>query len=164
MGKVYVVMGVSGSGKSTIAEALAKATGGAYYDADDFHPPANVEKMSSGHPLTDDDRWGWLDQLANLLEDRVAADEFTFVACSALKQIYRDRLRKQGQLPIGFIFLRADATTLEDRMNHRVEHFMPPTLLASQMATLEEPKHAITVDAALPVAEIVSQVLQRITT
>jgi len=159
----FVVMGVSGCGKSSIAEKLAKATGGTFLDADDFHPPANKAKMASGIPLADEDRWGWLDTLNSELKRRSDDTAPTFLACSALRRIYRDRLA--AELPcLRYLYLKGSKELIRSRMESRSDHFMPPTLLDSQFAALEEPTEA---EAAIipidpPVEEIVTGILDSI--
>lgn len=150
----YVVMGVSGCGKSTVARALAEKTGGRYIDADDFHPPTNKEKMAAGIPLTDDDRRGWLDALNQEL--RANQTNTTFLACSALKQIYRERLR--ANVPdLHFIYLKGSKEVIDRRLAARTGHFMPSTLLDSQFATLEEPTDAIVVEIDQPLETLIAQ-------
>ena len=130
----YVVMGVSGCGKSRIGQAVARAIGAAFFDGDDLHPPANIAKMSAGHPLTDADRAPWLDKVGEVL-----ATPDRLVACSALKRVYRERISAAAGAPVMFLFLRGQRATLQDRVTHRPGHFMPPALLDSQLATLEPP-------------------------
>ncbi|WP_421732801.1 gluconokinase [Cellulomonas sp.] len=131
-----VVMGVAGSGKTTTARILAERLGRPYAEADEFHPPENIAKMSAGHPLTDEDRWPWLRAIRDWLTARTQAGESAVVTCSALKVAYRDLLR-EAEGRVRFLHLVAAAPLLEDRMEHRAGHFMPPSLLASQLDTLE---------------------------
>jgi len=147
---IVLLMGVSGSGKSTVGRALAAELDWPFLDADTLHPQANVAKMASGIPLTDADRWPWFDRIVAEMRRYAAAGKNVVVACSALKQAYRDRLAKGG--PVRFVYLKGDAETIAPRLAGRMGHFMPPTLLASQFATLEEPDDAIVVDIAQPVA------------
>jgi len=142
---VYIVMGVSGSGKTTVAQLLAHATGGEFMDADNFHPAENKAKMKAGIPLTDDDRWPWLDLLNEKLRTAASREEQLFLACSALKQKYRDRL--VGGLPQArFIYLKGSVELIRDRLTQRKNHFMPASLIESQFADLEEPKEALVLD------------------
>lgn len=144
-------MGVSGSGKTTVGERLAAALGLRFVDGDSLHPAANVEKMHAGIPLTDDDRWPWLDAVGAVL-----AQGDVVVACSALRRAYRDRLRARA--PFALVYLRGDRTLLAGRIGHREGHFMPASLLDSQLATLEEPsadEHAITLDVAATPEQLV---------
>ena len=131
---LIVVMGVAGSGKSTFGEALGARLGLRYSDADGFHPQANVDKMTAGHPLTDDDRWPWLDRIGEWL----ASYESTgaIVSCSALRRVYRDRLREQAPRAV-FAHLYGPQQVVQARMDARKDHFMPPSLLQSQYDTLE---------------------------
>ncbi|MFE5670411.1 gluconokinase [Agromyces sp. NPDC056523] len=131
-----VVMGVSGAGKSTVGEALAHRLDVPFIDADDLHPAVNVEKMRAGTPLTDDDRWPWLDLVGAALAE--ASSPGVVVACSALRRAYRDRLRAVAP-DVVFIALEGDPAVLADRLGARAGHFMPATLLASQLALYESP-------------------------
>jgi gluconokinase len=131
-----VLMGVSGSGKSTVMHALVERLGWHSAEADEFHSDANLAKMSAGRPLTDDDRWPWLRAIAEWIGQREAAAADAVVTCSALRRTYRDFLRS-GHPSVRFVHLVADRVALERRMARRREHFMPPSLLGSQMATLE---------------------------
>jgi gluconokinase len=131
-----VIMGVSGSGKSTIMTELARRLGWPSAEADEFMPAANVEKMRSGHPLTDEDRWPWLRALAGWVGDREAAGESAIMTCSALRRAYRDLLR-DGHPSVWFVELDVPAAELADRLEHRTGHYMPASLLGSQLDTLE---------------------------
>jgi carbohydrate kinase (thermoresistant glucokinase family) len=156
-----VIMGVAGSGKSTIGDALAQRLGWRYEDGDSFHPAANVAKMSSGQPLTDEDRWPWLKAIAAEIERCRQAGEHVIIACSALKKAYRDIL-VHGRDDIRMVYLCGSQALVADRLGHRKGHFMPPGLLDSQFATLEPPspeERPITVSIDAPVETIVDQVL-----
>lgn len=133
--RVVVVMGVAGTGKSTVGALLATRLGVPYADGDDFHPPANIEKMRAGTPLTDEDRWPWLDAIGTWAH-RQEAEGGGVVSCSALKRVYRDRLRATAP-GIVLVHLTGDRNLIEERMRLRQGHFMPTALLDSQFATLE---------------------------
>jgi gluconokinase len=135
---VLLLMGVSGSGKSTTGELLARRLGWPFRDADSFHPPANIEKMSRGTPLTDEDRRPWLAAIAAWIDERLARGERGIVSCSALRKAYRDVLLADRK-GVRLVFLRGDKPLIASRMAARLDHFMPPALLESQFATLEEP-------------------------
>jgi len=135
---IIVIFGVSGAGKTTVGKMLAEQRGWRFLEADDFHPAANIEKMRNGHPLTDEDRWPWLDCLRKQIEQLLSAGENAVLACSALKRAYRDRLRVSDE--VKFVFLRGDYALIEDQLRHRRGHFMNPDLLRSQFADLEEPE------------------------
>ena len=138
MGHCVVVMGVSGAGKSTVAAALARVLGLRCVDGDDLHAPASIEQMRRGVPLTDDDRWPWLDRIGAELARPAPGRHGTVVACSALRRVYRERLRGAcGGLR--FVFLQAGAELIAARLKARPGHYMPAALLASQLATLEVP-------------------------
>ncbi len=144
-----VVMGVSGSGKTSVGEHLAARLGCDFVEGDRLHPEANVAKMAKGIPLTDDDRWPWLDLVGNQLATARGRGESVVVSCSALRKIYRDRLRRESGGTLYFVFLTGDPKVLEQRMGARTGHFMPASLLQSQLATLESPEHepgVVTVD------------------
>jgi gluconokinase len=141
---IVVLMGVSGSGKSTVGVPLAAALGWPFVDTDDLHPPRNVAKMASGIPLTDDDRWPWLDRIVDEARRMTKAGGDVVMACSALKQAYRDRLARAGD--VRFVYLRGDWDTLAARVAARHHRYMPATLLDSQFATLEPPADAIDID------------------
>ncbi|MFE0454237.1 gluconokinase [Streptomyces sp. NPDC058914] len=131
---VVVVMGVAGTGKTTIGPLLAARLGVPYAEGDDFHPQANIAKMSAGTPLTDEDRWPWLDAIGTWAQERAGLGGV--VSCSALKRSYRDRLRAAAP-DLVFVHLAGDRALIEDRMSHRQGHFMPTALLDSQFATLQ---------------------------
>ena len=152
---IVIVMGVSGSGKTTIGRALALEMGWPYRDADDYHPSANVEKMAAGTPLDDSDRWPWLDKLNSVLREESAA----VLGCSALKQAYRQRLTA-GLKTFRIVYLRGSFELLSKRAAERQHRFMPASLLKSQFETLEPPRDAIVVDVARPVEACVQQILR----
>jgi gluconokinase len=131
-----VVMGVSGSGKSTVAATLVERLGWEFAEGDDFHPPANVAKMHAGHPLDDDDRWPWLRRLAAWIGEHERAGRNVVVTCSALKRTYRDLLC-DGHPSVWFAHVTADAALIRERLEHRTGHYMPASLLDSQLSTLE---------------------------
>lgn len=152
----FVVMGVAGVGKTTVAERLSASLDLAFAEGDDFHPPANVEKMRSGAALTDGDRWPWLEALADWTKRQRAVGKSTVVTCSALRKVYRDVLREADPETF-FIHLRGDAQLLRRRMEAR-QHFMPASLLRSQFDTLEPLERSeagVTIDVAPPVDEVV---------
>ncbi len=135
--QVIVVMGVSGTGKTSIGEALAQANGWPFMEGDSLHPPANIAKMSAGTPLTDADRWPWLDRVRDWIAERLREGHGGVVTCSALRRVYRDRLREAGP-GVRFVYLRTPREELAERLRQR-RHFMPASLLDSQLATLEPP-------------------------
>lgn len=149
-------MGVSGSGKSTVGEALAASVGWTFLDADSFHPPANVAKMKAGTPLVDDDRWPWLDRLVAEMQAILARGQSAVLACSALKAAYRERLARAGD--VRFVHLAGDKATIGARIAARSHQYMPASLLDSQFATLEPPSDALRVDVSLAVPEQVAVV------
>jgi gluconokinase len=158
--KTLIVMGVSGCGKSFIGAKVAQSLGGVFEDGDDFHPASNIEKMASGTPLTDDDRDPWLD----ILRERIVLNQGQaacyVLACSALKQSYRDRLQgDDAPETLVFVYLEGSKELIRQRMEAR-DHFMPPALLDSQFATLERPGDAIVVAIELTPDEIVNAILQ----
>ena len=159
--KHFVVMGVSGCGKSSVARLLAERSGGTFLDADDFHPAANKAKMTAGVPLTDEDRWPWLDNLNARLKSLAQTEPPVFLACSALRQAYRDRLIADLSA-LRFIYLQGSEELIRSRMEARQDHFMPSALLSSQFAALEEPHDAITLWIDRPVSEIVERILRAI--
>jgi gluconokinase len=157
---IAVVMGVSGSGKTTVAQGLAEAEGWTLLEGDSFHPPANVAKMKSGTPLTDEDRWPWLRAIAAAIDEYRARGESAVVACSALRRAYRDILI-DGRNDVRLVYLRGSHALIADRMKARKGHFMPAALLDSQFRTLEEPgpdEHPITVGIDAAPADIVGKI------
>lgn len=147
---ILVVMGVCGCGKTTVGAALAAALGWPFFDADSFHPPANVAKMAAGQPLDDNDRWPWLDRIADELRGVLARGGDAVLACSALKEAYRARLKRAGDVRI--VYLKGDEATIAARLAVRKHEYMPATLLPSQFAALEEPAGALVVDIRQPIA------------
>jgi carbohydrate kinase (thermoresistant glucokinase family) len=152
--KVVVLMGVSGSGKTTVGRGFAKATGWVFEEGDRWHPPANVEKMRNGQPLNDDDRRPWLDALAEAIGGWIAGNRPTILACSALKQSYRERL-SGGRPEVAFAYLKGTQALVGSRVASRRHEYMPSTLLPSQFATLEEPRDAIVLDIGRSPAELI---------
>jgi gluconokinase len=162
MSAVFVVMGVAGCGKTSVAKRLAEKTGGLSLDADDFHPLANKTKTVAGIPLTDEDREPWLDILNTELRRLAQTDTRpVFLACSALREAYRERLAV-GLPSLRFIYLKGPKELIRQRLAARKDHFMPAALLDSQFATLEEPANAITVSILHPLPDIVETILAAI--
>jgi len=159
-----VVMGVSGSGKSTIADSLARRLAWTFEDGDRFHPARNVAKMSAGHPLTDDDRWPWLLAIAGEIDRVCMAGEHAVISCSALKRAYRDVL-VHGRSDVRIVFLQGTQPLIAQRLAQRKDHFMPPGLLDSQFKTLEPPdagENPITVSIDAPVDTIVDDIVRQL--
>lgn len=154
----FIIMGVSGSGKTTVGELLAQRLGCRFYDGDDFHPPENIAKMATGIPLNDDDRRGWLVALADLIRQGLAHGETGVIACSALKEAYRAVLRVDPK-QVQFVYLKGDYDTIWARMQGRTGHYMKPGMLQSQFETLQEPIDALDVDVNLAPERIVDQVI-----
>jgi gluconokinase len=154
---VVILLGVAGAGKTTVGQALAARHGWRFLDADDRHTPDAIAKMRNGVPLTDADREPWLASLHTVVAAAIERREPLVVACSALKQRYRDRLRGTLRL-VRFVYLKADEPTLRQRLEHRGGHFAGPVLLASQLADLEEPADALTIDARHSPDQIVNDI------
>lgn len=159
--QLCLLMGVSGSGKSTVGKALAERLGWDFFDADDFHPTENVAKMRAGIPLDDDDRVPWLTSLQALISTRLKESRRAVLSCSALKEHYRQTLLAGNQVLL-IIYLKGDYDLIWGRMKDRPEHYMKPDMLKSQFEALEEPVNGLEVDALLSVDEIVEEVLARI--
>ena len=157
---IVIVMGTTGSGKTTIGSLMAKRMGWEFVDADNFHPPSNVEKMKHGIPLTDADREPWLKALHEKIVEWTAEKRSVVLACSALKQSYRDELRASSD--VKFVYLKGSYQLFSQRVLARSGHFAKQDLLASQFATLEEPTDAIIVDATPSPEQIVSEVLREL--
>jgi gluconokinase len=159
---VLVIMGVSGSGKSTVGGLLSDRLGWTFEEGDSLHPAANVEKMAAGIPLTDEDRWPWLAKIADWIDNRLDAGENGVITCSALKRTYRNMLNRRGS-GVEFVYLSVGKAELTERVEHRPGHFMPASLLDSQLETLEPPaasEPAIDVDAGTDPQLVVDRILR----
>ncbi|KQQ38142.1 MULTISPECIES: gluconokinase [Rhizobium/Agrobacterium group] len=158
-GRAIIVMGVSGAGKSSVAERLAESLNCRFMEGDSLHPQSNVDKMAQGTPLTDEDRWPWLDVIGEKIAEALARSEDLVVTCSALKVVYRERLRSAAGGKLTFVFLKGSQELLSRRMGERKGHFMPTSLLQSQLATLESPEGeagVVTVDIDATLDRIVA--------
>lgn len=158
---VIVVMGVSGSGKTTVGRSLAAALGWTFYEGDEAHPPDNLRKMAAGTPLADADRLPWLRELRRLIESCLAAGEDAVLACSALKESYRGILAG-GLEGVCFVHLAGDPSLIAERLEHRQGHFMKAGMLASQLAVIEPPKDGISVEVEGSPEEIVAEIRRRL--
>ena len=158
---IVIMMGISGAGKSTIGRALAAEHGWDFVEGDDLHPEANVDKMTRGEPLNDADRAPWLERLRQLILDRLASNTDTVISCSALKRVYRQRLRVDP-VRVRFVYLHGDEALIRRRLAKRRGHFMPVDLLESQRQTLEPPADAIAADAAWSIAETVRYITRQL--
>jgi len=155
------MMGISGCGKSTLGKALADVTGYRFVEGDDLHPAENIAKMSAGIPLTDEDRWPWLERVADAL-NATREGEGCIVSCSALRRIYRDALRRRTHDRLLFVFPKVPIDVVRTRLRNRPDHYMPLSLLDSQMATLEPPEpdeHVLTIDGAAAPARCVDLIM-----
>ena len=157
--RFFIVMGVSGCGKSSVGKALAERLGWDFYDADDFHPPENVAKMVNGIPLDDSDRAPWLATLHDLISSSLKADQPGVLACSALRERYRQQLLKDND-DVQFVYLKGSYDLIWSRMSKRQDHYMKPQMLKSQFEALEEPTNALTLDISKSVDEIVGDILK----
>jgi gluconokinase len=163
--QAFIVMGVSGSGKSTLGAELANTLGCSFLDGDSFHTAQAIAKMRSGEPLTDDDRWPWLDSLAAAIDAEVITRGATVAACSALRRAYRDRLRQTIKASVCFVLLDGERQELLRRLSNRPGHYMPPSLLSSQLETLERPtpdESVLTLDASLTTTALRDRVLAQL--
>ena len=160
---IVIIFGVSGAGKTTIGQLLAKELGWRFYEADDFHSQANIDKMHQGVPLTDENRWPWLENLRQLIKRCLAADENAVLACSALKEEYRRHLRVGDNVKL--VFLRGNYELIANQLRQRHRHFMNPALLQSQFADLEEPQateHAVVIDLGRSPRELVQEIKHKL--
>ncbi|MEN9564284.1 MAG: hypothetical protein RIR73_2528 [Chloroflexota bacterium] len=161
--RFFIVMGVSGCGKSSVGKSLAKHLGWNFYDADDFHPRENVLKMTNGIPLDDSDRAPWLASLNNLILSSLKAERPGVLACSALKERYRQELIKNTD-GVQLVYLKGSYDLIWSRMKKRADHYMQPHMLKSQFDALEEPTNALTIDISMPLNEIVQKIISDIYT
>jgi gluconokinase len=160
---VVVLMGVSGSGKTTVGQILAKRLGWPFLDADDFHPAANVEKMRGGTPLTDEDRKPWLDAIKRRIDEAYTRRENVVLACSALKHAYQDYLEREGNPEfVEYVQLTGSEELIAKRLAERKGHFMNPKLLHSQFEALEPPAHSLQVDITPPPEEIAAEIQRKL--
>jgi len=157
--RFFIVMGVSGCGKSSVGQSLAQFLGWDFYDADDFHPPENVAKMANGIPLDDSDRAPWLASLHELISSSLKADKPGVLACSALKERYRKQLTN-GNRGVQIVYLKGSYDLIWSRMEKRTDHYMKPQMLKSQFETLEEPSNALTIDISISLDDIVQEILE----
>ncbi|MGB5770191.1 MAG: gluconokinase [Crocosphaera sp.] len=157
---IYLIMGVSGSGKTTIGKALSQELGYTFSDADDFHPSENIAKMSQGIPLNDSDRLPWLLAIKTVINEHQQSQENAVITCSALKQSYRDLLQDNATNII-WIYLKGSYETILNRLEKRAEHFMKPQMLISQCQALEEPENAVIIDINLSVSEIIETIINQ---
>jgi gluconokinase len=157
---VIILMGVAGSGKTTVGRIIASRLGWQFADGDNYHSAANIEKMANGIPLTDEDRTAWLESLRNLIADWLRAGQSALLACSALKQAYRNRLHVSSEVRL--VYLRGTPKLLRERLHARAGHFMTEQMLESQLKTLEEPNDAVVVDINRSPEAIVSEVMTQL--
>jgi gluconokinase len=156
---IVIIFGVSGAGKTTVGKLLARELGWGFIEADDFHPAVNIKKMRNGHPLTDEDRWPWLEQLRQQIERSFSAGENAVLTCSTLKRAYRDRLRVSDE--VKFVFLSGDYALVEKQLRSRHGHFMNAALLQSQFDDLEEPQpdeNVLTIELGQTPEDIVERI------
>ncbi|HEU4602706.1 MAG TPA: gluconokinase [Steroidobacteraceae bacterium] len=159
---VYVIMGVSGAGKTTVGTEVSQRLRLPFFEGDNFHPQANIDKMSSGIPLTDTDRIPWIDALAEGVNHRAEPDRDAIVACSALSRFVRQRIRERMNDEVDFILLTADPCLIQERLSKRPKHYMKAGMLNSQLAALQMPSTALTVDVSRPLEQVVQEVIDHI--
>lgn len=160
---IVIIFGVAGAGKTTIGQLLAQELRWKFYEGDDFHPPANIDKMERGEALTDDDRQPWLESLREAIERSLAANENAVLACSALKKRYREHLRVSAE--VKFVFLHGNRARIAEQLKHRRGHFMDPALLDSQFADLEDPglsENVITIELGREPAALVEEIKRKL--
>jgi len=157
---IFIIMGVSGSGKSTVGKSVSKELGWKFYEGDEYHPVENVQKMKNGIPLNDEDRLPWLHSLRKIIVDTIEEQENIIISCSALKESYRNILKVNKQ--VEFIYLKGNFDLIRERMEKRTDHFFKPELLKSQFETLEEPQEAIEIDISVPAGSTIKDVVNRI--
>jgi len=157
---IIILMGVTGSGKTTVGGLLARKLRWKFYEGDDFHSPANIEKMTRGMPLSDQDRRPWLKALRDIVRSMIERGENGVIACSALKKSYRRMLKVSDE--VIFVYLKASIPLIQKRLKQRTHHFMNPTLIESQFATLEQPRDALRVDADSTPAQVVQCIRERL--
>jgi gluconokinase len=157
---IIVLMGVTGSGKTTVGKLLARQLGWSFFEGDDFHSPENVKKLRRGEPLSDEDRKPWLEAIRETIRAAIDRGENAVIACSALKESYRKVLQISGQ--VSFVYLKASVALIQERLKNRVGHFMNPNLIESQFDTLEEPKGTLQVDAHSPPDAIVQLIRSKL--
>ncbi|MCB8920408.1 MAG: gluconokinase [Ardenticatenaceae bacterium] len=162
MATIFIIMGVSGCGKTTVGSALAARLGVPFYDGDDFHPPQNVAKMAGGIPLTDDDRYPWLARLHELISEHLMRGETAVLACSALKKQYRNQLRQGSDAHIQMVYLQGSPNLIRQRLQTRPAHYMKANMLQSQFAALQppSPQNTLILNAEQTIEDIVAQIIR----
>jgi gluconokinase len=158
---VIIIMGVEGTGKTTIGKMLAEKLGWKFYDADDYHPKRNIDKMRRGIPLNDEDRWPWLEEIGRLINSSLNLNEPSVIACSALKRSYREYLKQQEERII-FVYLKGDKNTISKRLASRKGHFAGTQLLESQLQALEEPEGVLTCDISRQPEVITDYIIEKL--
>lgn len=162
MNKAIILMGVSGSGKTAIGKRLSRRTGLPFFEGDNYHPQANVEKMSSGTPLNDEDRWPWLESLHKLIKEHLEQGRSLILASSALKAKYRDTLRGDLGKQVVFVYLKGNFELIYERLESREGHFMQADMLRSQFEILEEPEGAVVISVDQPIPSIVEEIVDKL--